>query len=146
MSIFMRGSALLNLLAVLYEDLEALAIQVYGVDTDVKEQGYSAVGLEADGMLGIKYEKLPRRFPARRLVASSGVTAAPSPIILPAKPSSGTFSMAVARPVMGLEMMVVETTFSSVGAAFSVAASVVDAVSVASATFSSSKVSGAVSR
>lgn len=146
MSDLHEGLALLNLLAVLYEDLEALAVQVYGCRYRCEGAGLLRCRSGSRWHAWYQIRKLPRRLPARRWWHLRELRLRRPPIILPAKPSSGTFSMAVARPVMGLEMMVVETTFSSVGAAFSVAASVVDAVSVVSATFSSSKVSGAVSR
>ena len=48
--------AFLDLLAVFYEDFKAFSVQIYSVDADVEKQGYSAVRLEADGMLCVEHE------------------------------------------------------------------------------------------
>ena len=45
------------------------------------------------------------------ITASSGVTTAPSPIILPANPSSGAVERSAAFPVIGLDTITVFTTF-----------------------------------
>ena len=79
------------------------------------------------------------------MIASVGVTAAPSPIIRPANASSGTAERSAAFPVIGLEMMIVLFAFVSFSAfSETVVSSVL--VSVFSRTVVSAYVSGAVSR
>ena len=82
-------------------------------------------------------------------MASSGVTTAPSPIILPANPSSGAVDKSAAVPVIGLDTTTVFTTFFSLSAfgSFSCLSSIFLLISPdKSSLLSVYSISGAVSR